>query len=208
MMQFTYNNNNQYNAQNIRPPFFGKTDRKALQQITRAQIQQPPPINEQSPIDQEDSEPPKMTWGPPIWLLFHTLAQKVNPEFFPLIREDLLNFINNICTYLPCPVCANHATEYMNNLNFNTIKKKEDLIKMLFDFHNNVNKRKNYPIVNIDDVIQKYSLANTENIIKNFLFYFEKKTGNFRVMSNDLHKKRLVSHFRTWMNNNIQCFAP
>jgi hypothetical protein len=60
----------------------------------------------------------KMKWGEPIWNLFHVLAEKVKEETFANIREELLNIIYTICANLPCPDCANHATTYMNNINY------------------------------------------------------------------------------------------
>ena len=87
----------------------------------------------------------KMKWGEPTWFLFHTLACKVKEDCFQKVRGDLLNHIYSICVNLPCPMCANHAKEYMKNINFNTIRTKQDLIDMLYVFHNAVNKKKNFP---------------------------------------------------------------
>jgi hypothetical protein len=28
----------------------------------------------------------KLRWGPPVWNLFHTLAEKVKPEYFPIVK--------------------------------------------------------------------------------------------------------------------------
>ena len=46
------------------------------------------------------------TWGPCTWYLFHTLAEKVKEESFPLIKESLISLIIRICSNLPCPECA------------------------------------------------------------------------------------------------------
>ena len=45
----------------------------------------------------------KVKWGEPTWYLFHTLAEKINDESFPTIREELLNVFYSICSNLPCP---------------------------------------------------------------------------------------------------------
>jgi hypothetical protein len=147
-----------------------------------------------------------MTWGEPIWFLFHTLAQKVKPESFPIVRVDLLNNIFAICANLPCPICTNHAVEYMNKINFNTIQSKEDLIKILFIFHNEVNKRKNQPIFSYDEVEKKYSLAVTIKIIHNFFYNYDVKSKNVRMLANDFQKKKLIMNLKVWLSANIQHF--
>jgi hypothetical protein len=199
MMQFTFinqsnQNNNQHNT------YFAKTQRQGLSQLTQPQYgtrnlspEQPKPEN-------------KMTWGEPIWFLFHTLAQKVKTERFPSIRHEVLNNIYTICTFLPCPLCANHAIEYLNKINFNTIQTKDDLISMLYVFHNEVNKRKNVSAFEFTELEKKYSTAVTINIIKNFMQTFEKRSKNDRMMSVEFHKRNYIVQLKNWLNMNIHCF--
>ena len=40
------------------------------------------------------------TWGPCTWYLFHTLAEKVKEESFPLIKDSLISLIIRICSNL------------------------------------------------------------------------------------------------------------
>jgi hypothetical protein len=157
----------------------------------------------------EESTTPKkkpMKWGEPTWFLFHTLAEKVKPEYFADIRAELLNIIYAICTNLPCPDCAKHATQYLNSINFNTITTKRDLQLMLYNFHNEVNRRKKYPEFRIEDLNTKYNAANTVNIIHNFMPYFEDRTGNMRLIADNLHRSRVVLQLKAWFNKNIACF--
>ena len=148
----------------------------------------------------------KMKWGEPTWYLFHTLAEKVKDEYFQSIRLDLLNTIVIICQNLPCPDCANHATEYMKKINFSTIKTKQDLKLMLFQFHNVVNQRKKFLLFSINDLDSKYSNANTINIIHNFMYHFQDKNHSIRMISNDIYRSRIADQLKTWFNNNIQYF--
>jgi hypothetical protein len=200
MMQFTFNRNNPTNENNLYRMHFGKTQRQSLNQLTKSV----PTKNEV--VVSEVKEEKKMTWGEPIWFLFHTLAQKVKPDSFPIVRTELLNTIYSICANLPCPICTNHAVEYMNKINFNTIQNKEDLIKMLFIFHNEVNKRKNVPLFDYDEVEKKYSLAVTTNIIHNFFYKYDVKSKNLRMLANDFQKKKLISKLKVWFSANIQHF--
>jgi hypothetical protein len=48
----------------------------------------------QTPIIEDPK--PKMIWGQPIWFLFHTLAEKIKPEFFSTIIKELLNMNGEI----------------------------------------------------------------------------------------------------------------
>jgi len=158
-------------------------------------------------ITPEEPKPEnKMTWGEPIWFLFHTLAQKVKEDSFPLIKDDLLNNIYSICSYLPCPACANHAIEYLNKINFNTIRTKDDLISMLYLFHNEVNKRKNVALFDFSYLKKKYSSAITINILKNFMQTFEKRSKSNRMISTEFHKKNYIIQLKQWLNININCF--
>jgi hypothetical protein len=153
-------------------------------------------------------EKSKMKWGEPTWLLFHVLAEKVKEESFLTIRSELLNKIYAICNNLPCPICAKHATDYMNKINFMTIQTKDALKELLFNFHNEVNKNKNYPLFPRNRLEEKYKMAVTVNIMKNFMKFFEDKQYNVQLISNKMHRDRLISVLKAWFNDNIEYFEP
>ena len=77
-------------------------------------LQQPPQNHQQNQG--------KMIWGRATWLFFHTLAHKIKDDAFINLRRQLLDFIVQICHLLPCPICRNHADNYIKNVNFNTIQ--------------------------------------------------------------------------------------
>jgi hypothetical protein len=162
----------------------------------------PRPSSSTSVAEPTVTDPNKksMKWGAPTWFLFHTLAEKVKPEYFPEIRKELLNIIYTICTNLPCPYCAKHATQYLNNINFNTIDTKDALKFMLHRFHNEVNRRKNVPEFPIDQLSAKYSVANTINIIHYFMPYFEDKHRNMKLIADDLHRSQVAMQLKAWFN--------
>ena len=147
--------------------------------------------------------PKKMKWGEPTWFLLHTLAEKVKSESFPLIRNELLQNIYNICTNLPCPVCAEHAKHYLNSINFTTILTKQDLKIILFNFHNQLNAKKGFPIFAENDLNEKYSKANTVNIIYNFMDSFLEKDKIPQMMANGMFRRRIASKISEWFTNNI-----
>jgi hypothetical protein len=184
-------------------------NRKNITQMP-IQIQQTRTITHnviETPVSTKDtSKPKKMKWGEPTWYLFHTLAEKVKEEYFSSVRQELLNTIYVICKNLPCPLCANHATQYMNGINFNTIQTKKDLIDLLWNFHNEVNKKKNFPVFSYDQLSEKYSRANLINIIQVFMIHFKDKHASLRMIADDLYRQQISSKMQDWFRKNIQYF--
>jgi hypothetical protein len=149
-----------------------------------------------------------MKWGQPVWFFFHTVAEKIKDECFHIVKNDLLNIVYTICSNLPCPTCASHATEYLNKINFNAIQNVDQLKDLFFVFHNSVNVRKNFPVFLRKDLDEKYSKANTINIIQNFFNTFLYKNSNMHMIANNMHRIRTVNFIKEWFNNNIQYFNP
>jgi hypothetical protein len=150
----------------------------------------------------------KLLWGEPIWFLFHTLAHKVKDLSFLKVKSELLNIIFLICTNLPCPDCANHATRYLQGINFDAILTKEQLKDMIFNFHNSVNMKKGYPIFPRDQLDSKYETAITVNIINNFYYKFDKSSHNQKMAANSFHRTRTIQRMKSWITNNINNFYP
>jgi hypothetical protein len=147
-----------------------------------------------------------MKWGEPTWFLFHTLAEKIKPEFFNEIRAELLNIIYIICSNLPCPNCAKHAVDYMNGINFNTITTKDQLRMLLYRFHNEVNRRKGFAEFPFDQLSEKYSKHDTVKIIHYFMPFFEDKHKSIRMIADDMHRMRVALQLKSWFNKNIGAF--
>ena len=156
--------------------------------------------------DTNTNKPKKMKWGEPTWYLFHALAEKVKEEQFQSVRGELLNTIYVICKNLPCPMCASHATQYMNAINFNTIKTKNDLIDLLWNFHNEVNQKKNFPIFPHEQLAEKYSRANLINIIQLFMYHFKDKHASLRMIADDMYRQQISTKMQEWFRQNIQSF--
>jgi len=176
--------------------------------IIKSNISQVPIIQREiqsEPLSKPD-EANKMKWGEPIWLLFHTLAEKVKDGLFPVIKADLLKTIYTICSNLPCPKCTDHAMDYMSNVNFNSINTKNDLKLFLFQFHNTVNARKKYPVFKYVDLDNKYSNANTSNIIQYFLTVYQKTDFNVTMLTENMNRKIVANKLKVWFANNIQYF--
>jgi hypothetical protein len=170
--------------------------------------QVPPKINRNVEISIPDPPSKKITWGEPVWFLFHTLAHKIKENAFYSLKNELLNIIFLICTNLPCPDCANHATRYLQGINFDAIDTKDQLKDMIFNFHNSVNMRKGFPIFPREELDKKYDSAITVNIINNFYYHFEKSSHNQKMAANSFHRNRTIQRMKSWISSNVSNFSP
>lgn len=148
------------------------------------------------------------TWGPCTWYLFHTLAEKVKDESFPLIKESLISLIKRICSNLPCPECAGHAQQKMGTLNVNGIRSKRDLQLMLLSFHNEVNQRIKNPIFTEQQMDEKYKTAITSSIIQYFIQTWQKPNSNPKLLTASFHKGQVIKEFMSWWTANYVHFIP
>jgi hypothetical protein len=147
-----------------------------------------------------NSDGDKIKWGQPTWRFFHVIAHKIKPEYFKQVRQELLNNIYSICTTLPCPVCAQHATQYMNAQNFNNIQTKEDLKDMLFAFHNSVNARKNYKPMDKSELDSTYANFNLIAVAREFMYYYKDRNRSMKLLADDLLRSRLSVNIQKWFN--------
>ena len=192
--------------------FVNRRNRNNTKSNNLKEINLMPPIEEKKLITSnvkaitEEERIKEMLWGEPTWFLFHTLAEKIKPEYFNTLRNKLFGFIKSICNNLPCPDCAKHATQYMNRINFNAIVNKEQLKLLLFKFHNEINENKKYQQFEFTDLDSKYSSAITINIVRNFFVHFSKKNFSVRLDTSNYQRTLLLKEFRTWLEKNHYCF--
>ena len=145
-------------------------------------------------------------WGPAVWLLFHTMVEKIKePDNTRLCRE-LFYQIKNICKFLPCPDCASHATTNLANVNISRINSKTDLKQILFMFHNSVNIRKKKALFIIGE-LEKYTRANLSAVIYNFKMNYN-SARNMKLMSETFQRSLVISQFNQWLNINKQYLNP
>ena len=145
----------------------------------------------------------KKVWGNAVWLLFHTLAEKIKPEFVSTELKTIVLHITNICSNLPCPDCQKHSSLIMGQANIAAITaSKEALIDFLWRFHNNVNQRNKsalYPKQSLD----VYKRANTQNIIRNFITVMTAASNNEKTMLHSFHRDIYIKNLIQYINGNI-----
>jgi hypothetical protein len=146
---------------------------------------------------------PKMKWGPPVWFFFHTLAEKVHASKFEDLKPDIMDIIRSVCNTLPCPICAEHATNYMKKIHDSSIQSKDDLKLMLFQFHNEVNKRKGYQEFPLNELNKKYESAVTINVVNSFIMTYREKSRNVQMIATEMSRDMILRNIRGWLNSNL-----
>ena len=144
-------------------------------------------------------------WGPPIWTLFHCLAEKIKEEDFPTIGPQVFSYIKQICQNLPCPDCTQHATSFLKKITPESVNTKQKLQTFLCIFHNSVNKRKNKQQQDTSK-LARYRSLNLIVVFNDFLRVYNTR-GNMKLLTDSFHRTQLTNHFKTWMTANIRHFS-
>jgi hypothetical protein len=148
--------------------------------------------------------PPPEVWGPPVWTMFHALAENVNEEHYNFIAPSLFAFFRRICMYLPCPDCAKDATRFLSNVQPQNITTKQGLINTMYLFHNHVNMKKRKPLFNFAN-ITKYNGMNLIVVFNNFAGVYN-TTGNMKLIAESFQRKMILVEFRKWFTRHIRFF--
>jgi len=144
-------------------------------------------------------------WGPPTWTLLHTLAAKIKEERYPIVGQQLFQFIVQICHNLPCPDCALHARQFLARINPNALTTKTSLKNVLYVFHNAVNKRKGKPLFSVDALDAAYQSKQVIPVFNEFARNYHTK-GNMRLLSESFHRAQALKQFRHWLMHNLMSF--
>ena len=147
---------------------------------------------------------PPEVWGPPVWTFFHVLAEKVNENAYPIIKNQMFMIIQKICGFLPCPECSRDAANFLGKVRINDLRSKTDFKNMLFFFHNHVNSKKRKRIYNYND-LEVYKRYNIINSFNNFLRVYHTK-GNMKQLSESFQRQFVIKDVRVWFTRNIRAF--
>jgi hypothetical protein len=147
---------------------------------------------------------PLEVWGPALWILFHTLAEKVNANIYPYIAKQLFNLIVRICRFLPCPECSIDASNFLAKIKIENLKTKNEFKQMFYLFHNYVNAKKRKPMFNFNtlNIYQRYRLV---PIVNNFISCYNTK-GNMKLLNESFQRQFVLKDFRSWFSANIKAF--
>jgi hypothetical protein len=144
-------------------------------------------------------------WGPAIWNLFHTLAEKINESDYDKIGIELYNYIKQICYYLPCPDCSQHAKRFLSGVKIENISTKEGLKKLLYIFHNVVNSRKKKNLYSFEN-LENYKSKNIIQIFNKFIHCYKSSTGNMKLITDSFQRQMILTNFKKWFLTNYKSF--
>ena len=149
---------------------------------------------------------PPEVWGPAIWILFHTLSEKVSEQAYPFIKGQLFAQIRRICGFLPCPECSADATSFLAKINVNDLKTKVEFRNTFYLFHNWVNAKKRKPLFNYSK-LAAYNNYGIIPVINNFISKYNTK-GNMKLIAESFQRKLIINEFRSWFTKSILAFRP
>lgn len=148
---------------------------------------------------------PPEVWGPAVWTLFHSLAEKINEENNTPLVQQVFGFIKRICGFLPCPECSKDATMYLQRVKQSEIKTRSGLISTIYVFHNYVNRKKKKKLFNFGD-IGKYKNTNLVNVVNQFITAYN-TTGNMNLIAESFQRKLIITDFKRWLSGTVHMFV-
>ncbi len=134
----------------------------------------------------------------PTWLFLHTLVAKISEDKYPLIQQELLYQVKNICAVLPCPDCAHHATQYLAGVQLKHVPTKEAFKVVLWRFHNTVNARTGKPVFPLEKMAI-YDRCNLNVMYNVFITEFSKSSHNPKLMMDVMAREAVLTKFKKWM---------
>jgi len=143
-------------------------------------------------------------WGPPIWRLLHTMAEKIHEDDFNKLMPQMFVLIKRVCAYLPCPDCSQHATQFLAKLKPEQISTKINFKNTLYIFHNMVNVRKKKPLFNYGN-INVYQNLNIVNVFNNFVSVYNTK-GNMKLLAESFQRMLIIKDLKKWLIENHDSF--
>jgi hypothetical protein len=139
-------------------------------------------------------------WGPNTWKYLHTYTIHINEKHFIKHRNDIIGHLVKVATNLPCPICSTHAKEYLNNRTLHRINNKEALVKLFFDFHNQVNKNKHKSQETVD-ILNSYQHNSIRDCARVYLqTWVQSSKSRYLNYSNSFTRKLYLNHFREFFN--------
>jgi len=147
----------------------------------------------------------KKVWGSATWYLFHTLSFKLKQEYEEYSQE-LFTIFKLISASLPCPQCAEHAKQRLEQANKRAINNREAIIRVMFEFHNYVNMQLRKPQITREEHDRLYLRADTSSVIKHFNTVFTVKHNDEKSMLHSWSRKISLDRLNKFINEHNYIF--
>ncbi len=99
----------------------------------------------------------KPDWSRPIWFLIHYIAANLPERLSQTQAVSFKAFIVCLRYLLPCEECRYHMGEYINKTEIDPyLITRNTVFYWTWEFHNDVNKRINLPLIKMEDAFNIY----------------------------------------------------
>lgn len=147
----------------------------------------------------------KAEWGPLVWKVLHCITLKIKDEEFQKEKEQIIRIISGICSNLPCPQCASHASGIIKKHRLRDVKNKHDMIRFVYLMHNQVNRRLKKQYCPFEK-IQEYNGFILKSLLNDYFNMNLKAKYNEKMMLHSYHRKTFMKTFHDYFKNNISKF--
>jgi hypothetical protein len=142
-------------------------------------------------------------WGPHLWKFMHLFTLSYPNEPTEEEKDTAFNFFTAIQKVLPCEKCRYNFKNHLETLTEEVLDSNENLVKWLFNIHNEVNKTTGKPIFSFDDFINIYiNNNNTASLNITNIDKKEKKEDNIDNI-NDNMKELIKQEFKKELKEEI-----
>lgn len=103
-------------------------------------------------------------WGPSFWFVMHTVSLNYPEDPSYIDRRTHYDFYYNIRNILPCEMCREHYRELVKQYPIQPfLDSKSALVSWVVMIHNQVNKRLGKPMIDRNDMLEKYQQVYERN---------------------------------------------
>jgi hypothetical protein len=145
-------------------------------------------------------------WGEPTWYFFHVFIEKITGSHYNENHTEFIKIYKLICNNLPCPICKEHAMEYIKKHKIDNMNTRKKMKMFLFNFHNYVNKRLKKTIYK-EHILEQYDRINISKAYQFFNQEFYKSQHSQKHFS-DWIRNRVKEDLDKFMITNICYFRP
>ena len=108
-------------------------------------------------------------WGPYLWKFMHYLTLAYPDKPTEDDKNNLFNFFDSVKEIIPCEKCRYNFKKHLDlsPLTEEILEDNVEVVKWLYNIHNNVNKSLDKPNLSYEDFIKEYTITSSYTSILN-----------------------------------------